>query len=155
MVWCASRNETGLMIKRGLISTWRKHRLARKKMAGSGWTHAETSGLLSVWGESTIQEALSGYVCSVGHLCRRFLRAFLRRALASSSLIRANSLLFLSLRCFARTMKYCSHKTIQLSRRVSSSYDAITRLSRVAHRFVTCQWRIMIAIIRSPLVRNN
>ena len=29
-------------------------------MAGSGWTHAETSGLLTVWGESTIQEALSG-----------------------------------------------------------------------------------------------
>ena len=39
-------------------------------MADSGWMNAETSGLLSVWGESTIQEALNG--------CQRNLAVFER-----------------------------------------------------------------------------
>ena len=58
------------------------------------------------------------YIHSLAHLCRHFLRTFLRRALAFSSLIQANALLFLLLRYFARTVQYYSHKTIRLSREV-------------------------------------
>ena len=98
------------------------------------------------------------YVYSLAHFCKCFLRAFLRRALVSFPLIRANSLLFLSLRCFARPVQYCSHKNNRFTTR-GSSYDAITRLSLVARRVVTCQRRIMMSvimpIIRSPFVRKN
>ena len=96
-------------------------------MAGSGWMHAETSGLLYVRGKCAIQE-------------------FLHCAFAFSSLIRANSLLFPSLRCFARTVQYCSHKNNKIITS-TSSYDTITRLTGVSSRVVTCQPQVMMSVI--------
>ena len=123
-------------------------------MAGSGWTHARRRAGCYQCGAKALPKKRSVYVYmySLAHLCTRFLRAFLRRALASS-LIRANSLLFLSLRCFARTVQYCSHKDNTFIMR-ASSYDAKNRLSIVACRVVTCQRRIMMSVIM-PIIRST
>ena len=57
-------------------------------MAGSGWTHAETSGLLSVCDKSTIQEALS--VCI-------YIASLPLQALSASVLALCSCIVFLHL----------------------------------------------------------